>query len=113
MNRLRRLRLGKKSTYNTVQFSGTGSDEDLQDKPNETERNIKLWKPDPESQRHDAVEQRQRIADTRLDKVFEAIGAREINPNQGIVFDAQVLCCCMKVYDKQCCSQAGWEVAKR
>lgn len=40
--------------------------------------------------RLDAVEQRQRITDTRLDEVFEAIEAREIKPAQGIFFDGQV-----------------------
>jgi len=41
-------------------------------------------------QRLDAVEQRQRIVDTRLDKVFEAIEAGEVKPAQGIFFDGQV-----------------------
>lgn len=41
-------------------------------------------------QRLDAVEQRQRIADTRLDAVFEAIESKHIKPAQGIFFDGQV-----------------------
>jgi len=40
--------------------------------------------------RLNAVEQKQRLTDTRLDKVFEAIEAREIKPRQGIFFDGQV-----------------------
>jgi len=40
--------------------------------------------------RLDAVEQKQRITDTKLDKVFEAIEARDIKPTQGIFFDGQV-----------------------
>lgn len=41
-------------------------------------------------QRLDAVEQRQRITDTRLDAVFDAIEAKELKPAQGIFFDGQV-----------------------
>jgi len=41
-------------------------------------------------QRLDAVEQRQRIADTRLDQVLDAIEAKDIKPEQGIFFDGQV-----------------------
>jgi len=41
-------------------------------------------------QRIDAVEQRQRITDTRLDAVFDAIEAKELKPAQGIFFDGQV-----------------------
>jgi len=40
--------------------------------------------------RLNTVEQKQRLTDTRLDKVFEAIEAREIKPRQGIFFDGQV-----------------------
>jgi hypothetical protein len=41
-------------------------------------------------QRLDSIEDRQQITETRLDKVFEAIEAREIKPKQGIFFDGQV-----------------------
>jgi len=41
-------------------------------------------------QRLDSIEQKQYIADTRLDKVFEAIEAKDIKPEQGIFFDGQV-----------------------
>jgi hypothetical protein len=41
-------------------------------------------------QRLDGIEQKQQITDTRLDKVFEAIEARDIKPEQGIFFDGQV-----------------------
>jgi len=37
-----------------------------------------------------AIEQKQRLTDTQLDKVFEAIEAREVKPKQGIFFDGQV-----------------------
>jgi hypothetical protein len=40
--------------------------------------------------RLNTIEQKQRLTDTRLDKVFEAIEAREIKPRQGIFFDGQV-----------------------
>jgi hypothetical protein len=41
-------------------------------------------------QRLDSIEQKQYITDTKLDKVFEAIEAKEIKPEQGIFFDGQV-----------------------
>lgn len=41
-------------------------------------------------QRLDSIEDRQQITETRLDKVFEAIEAREVKPRQGIFFDGQV-----------------------
>jgi len=41
-------------------------------------------------QRLDHIEQKQYITDTRLDKVLEAIEAKEIKPRQGIFFDGQV-----------------------
>jgi len=37
-----------------------------------------------------AIEQKQHITDTRLDKVFEAIEAKDIKPKQGVFFDGQV-----------------------
>jgi len=40
--------------------------------------------------RLETVEQKQRLTDTRLDKVFEAIEAKDIKPTQGIFFDGQV-----------------------
>jgi len=40
--------------------------------------------------RLDSIEQKQRLTDTRLDKVFEAIEAKEMKPEQGIFFDGQV-----------------------
>jgi len=40
--------------------------------------------------RLDTIEQKQRITDTKLGKVFEAIEARDIKPTQGIFFDGQV-----------------------
>ncbi len=40
--------------------------------------------------RLDSIEQKQRLTDTRLDKVFEAIEAKDIKPTQGIFFDGQV-----------------------
>ncbi len=41
-------------------------------------------------QRLDKIEQKQLIADTKFDKVFEAIEAKEIKPKQGIFFDGQI-----------------------
>jgi len=41
-------------------------------------------------QRLDSIEQKQLITDTKLDKVFEAIEAKDIKPTQGIFFDGQV-----------------------
>ena len=41
-------------------------------------------------QRLDSIEQKQYITDTKLDKVFEAIEAKDIKPEQGIFFDGQV-----------------------
>jgi len=41
-------------------------------------------------QRLDSIEQKQHITDTKLDKVFEAIEAKDIKPTQGIFFDGQV-----------------------
>jgi len=41
-------------------------------------------------QRLDSIEQKQYLTDTKLDKVFEAIEARDIKPVQGIFFDGQV-----------------------
>lgn len=41
-------------------------------------------------QRLDAVEYQQKITDTKLDQIFEAIEAREIKPAQGIFYDGQV-----------------------
>lgn len=41
-------------------------------------------------QRLDAIEKKQCITDTRLDKVFEAIEAKDIKPAQGIFFEGQV-----------------------
>jgi len=41
-------------------------------------------------QRLDSIEQKQYITDTKLDKVFEAIEARDIKPTQGIFFDGQI-----------------------
>jgi len=41
-------------------------------------------------QRLDSIEQKQYLTDTKLDKVFEAIEARDIKPTQGIFFDGQV-----------------------
>jgi len=41
-------------------------------------------------QRLDNIEQKQNITDTKLDKVFEAIEAKDIKPEQGIFFDGQV-----------------------
>ncbi len=41
-------------------------------------------------QRLDNIEQKQLITDTKLDKVFEAIEAKEIKPKQGIFFDGQI-----------------------
>ncbi|MCK5522819.1 MAG: hypothetical protein KAI83_06760 [Thiomargarita sp.] len=38
----------------------------------------------------DNIEQKQLITDTKLDKVFEAIEAKEIKPKQGIFFDGQI-----------------------
>jgi hypothetical protein len=40
--------------------------------------------------RLDSIEQKQRLTDTKLDKVFEAIEAKDIKPEQGIFFDGQV-----------------------
>jgi len=40
--------------------------------------------------RLDSIEQKQHLTDTRLDKVFEAIEAKDIKPEQGIFFDGQV-----------------------
>jgi len=40
--------------------------------------------------RLDSIEQKQYITDTKLDKVFEAIEAKDIKPKQGIFFDGQV-----------------------
>jgi len=40
--------------------------------------------------RLDAIEQKQRITDTKLDNVFEAIEAKDLKPTQGIFFDGQV-----------------------
>ncbi len=41
-------------------------------------------------QRLDNIEQKQHLTDTKLDKVFEAIEAKDIKPEQGIFFDGQV-----------------------
>ena len=41
-------------------------------------------------QRLDSIEHKQYLTDTKLDKVFEAIEAKEIKPEQGIFFDGQV-----------------------
>jgi len=41
-------------------------------------------------QRLDSIEQKQYLTDTKLDKVFEAIEAKDIKPKQGIFFDGQV-----------------------
>jgi phage regulator Rha-like protein len=41
-------------------------------------------------QRLDSIEQNQYLTDTKLDKVFEAIEAKDIKPEQGIFFDGQV-----------------------
>ncbi len=41
-------------------------------------------------QRLDKIEQKQLITDTKLDKVFAAIEAKEIKPKQGIFFDGQI-----------------------
>jgi len=41
-------------------------------------------------QRLDNIEQKQYLTDTKLDKVFEAIEAKDIKPTQGIFFDGQV-----------------------
>lgn len=41
-------------------------------------------------QRLDTIEQKQHITDTKLDKVFEAIEAKDIKPEQGIFFDGQI-----------------------
>jgi len=41
-------------------------------------------------QRLDSIEQKQYITDTKLDKVFEAIEAKDIKPEQGIFFDGQI-----------------------
>jgi len=41
-------------------------------------------------QRLDTIEQKQYITETKLDKVFEAIEAKDIKPEQGIFFDGQV-----------------------
>jgi len=41
-------------------------------------------------QRLDSIEQKQYLTDTKLDKVFEAIEAKDIKPTQGIFFDGQV-----------------------
>ena len=41
-------------------------------------------------QRLDKIEQKQLITDTKLDKVFDAIEAKEIKPRQGIFFNGQV-----------------------
>jgi len=41
-------------------------------------------------QRLDSIEQKQYLTDTKLDKVFEAIEAKDIKPAQGIFFDGQV-----------------------
>jgi len=40
--------------------------------------------------RLDSIEQKQCLTDTKLDKVFEAIEAKDIKPEQGIFFDGQV-----------------------
>jgi len=40
--------------------------------------------------RLDTIEQKQRITDTKLGKVFEAIEANDIKPTQGIFFDGQI-----------------------
>ncbi|MDQ6998469.1 MAG: ORF6N domain-containing protein, partial [Mariprofundus sp.] len=41
-------------------------------------------------QRLDNIEQKQYLTDTKLDKVFEAIEAKGIKPEQGIFFDGQM-----------------------
>jgi len=41
-------------------------------------------------QRLETIEQKQHITDTKLDRVFDAIEAKEIKPEQGIFFDGQV-----------------------
>jgi len=41
-------------------------------------------------QRLDNIEYKQQITETRLDKVFAAVEARELKPGQGIFFDGQV-----------------------
>jgi len=41
-------------------------------------------------QRLDSIEYKQQITETRLDKVFAAVEARELKPSQGIFFDGQV-----------------------
>ncbi|MCK5686914.1 ORF6N domain-containing protein [bacterium] len=41
-------------------------------------------------QRLDIIEKKQLITDTKLDKVFDAIEAKEITPEQGIFFDGQI-----------------------
>lgn len=41
-------------------------------------------------QRLNNIEQKQLITDTKLDKIFEAIEAREIKPKQGIFFNGQI-----------------------
>jgi len=41
-------------------------------------------------QRLGSIEQKQYLTDTKLDKVFEAIEAKDIKPEQGIFFDGQV-----------------------
>jgi len=40
--------------------------------------------------RLDTIEQKQRLTDTKLDEVFEAIEAKDIKPTQGIFFDGQM-----------------------
>ncbi|RLL50702.1 ORF6N domain-containing protein [Mariprofundus sp. EBB-1] len=41
-------------------------------------------------QRLDSIEQKQHITDTKLDKVFEAIEAKDIKPEQGIFYNGEV-----------------------
>ncbi len=41
-------------------------------------------------ERLDNIEQKQFITDTKIDKVFKAIEAKEIKPKQGIFFDGQI-----------------------
>jgi len=41
-------------------------------------------------QRLDRVEKKQRITDTKLDKVFEAIEAKDLKPTQSIFFNGQI-----------------------
>jgi len=41
-------------------------------------------------QRLDSIEQKQYLTDTKLDKVFEAIEAKDIKPEQGIFYDGEI-----------------------